>query len=238
VAKRRIPRKELKQPDEFITLTSKIIRWGREQRKTALGAGAGIVALALLVGAFFLYRGYSENKARALYEEALALYPTARTGVTGGADFGATISKLEEVRKNFGSTKVAIDALVDLGNAYFRKRDYDKAIDCFKDLLQRMDRRNYLYGLVLEGLGTAYEAKGDWAAALKAYQQLAEEGTPIYQTEAQLCLGRVYEAKGDRREAISHYDAYLKGNPDTLFGERLRTKLSRWRLAETPEAKS
>jgi tetratricopeptide (TPR) repeat protein len=81
-------------------------------------------------------------------------------------------------------------------------------------------------------LGETYEAKGSWQEAVEVYQRLASEGTPGYQAQAQLYLGRVYEAIGDQQKAMTHYDNYLNENPALIFGEWIRIKLRRWRQAE------
>jgi tetratricopeptide (TPR) repeat protein len=81
----------------------------------------------------------------------------------------------------------------------------------------------------LESLGKTYEAKGSYGKALEVYQRLASESAPVYQTQAQLYLGRVYEAIGDQEKAMNHYEIYIDTHPETLFSESIRTKLIRWR---------
>jgi tetratricopeptide (TPR) repeat protein len=229
VAAKRIPRRELKKPDEFVTLTSRSIRWCMENKGLLLRGSLAAAAVILVVAAVFVYQGYRERQARLLYNEALALEAPA-TG-EGGSNLEATLAKLKEVRERYASTKVAPMALADLGDIYLRKENYDEAVACYQGALKGLDGRSAIYGLVLENLGTAYEAKGAWDSALETYERLGREGTPVYQRQAELGLGRVYEAKGDRAKALSHYDAYLKDNPaDTLASDWIRVKVTRWRL--------
>ncbi len=170
-----------------------------------------------------------------MYEEALALYPAESSDKTSAAEYAAVAAKLEELQQLFNSTTVATNSLIDLGNVYFQARDYDKAISSYMDFLQRTDRNNPFHDQVLVSLGETHEAKEAWQAALEVYQRLAREGAPVYQTQAQLYLGRVYEAMGDQKNAMTHYDNFLKKNPTTLYSEWIQTKLMRWRQTDNIE---
>jgi tetratricopeptide (TPR) repeat protein len=231
LAKIKIKKKEVKRPDEFITFGARVIKWCRENLKIVTGVAAGVGLLLVIVGATFVFKANREARAAALYEKALALYPTGSPS-ENLTEYTQATAALEEVQQRYGSTTVATTALVDLGNIYFDQGAYDKTILCYKDFLQRTDRTNPLHDRVLVSLGETYEAKESYEDALKIYQLLAKEGAPVYQTQVQLYLGRVYEAIGDKTEAMVHYDNYLNEGPAPLFGEWIRIKLRRWRQAE------
>ena len=229
MAIRKIRKKDLKKPDEFITLSSRVITWSRDNMRFVLGALGGVALIIVIVAGVFAFRAQKEARARALYGEAIALYPEAPSGKDAAGAYKAVAAKLEEVKNRYGSTSTGTNAFVDLGNVYFQIGEYDQAISCYLDFLGRTDSRNALSSLVLESLGETYEAKGSYEDALEVYQRLAQKGAPIYQAQAQLYLGRVYEALGDQDKAMSHYETYLNANPATPFSESLRIKLTRWR---------
>ena len=229
MAAKRIPRKELRKPDELVTVTGRMIQWCMENKVLLLRGSAALAAVILVVAAVLFYQAYRERQARLLYNEALAL-EARPAGEEEGSNPEAAFAKLKEVRERYASTKVGPMALGDLADLYLRKGNYEEAVACYQGSLKGLDRRSSLYGLVLENLGTAYEAKGAWDSAIEAYERLAREGTPVYQKQAELGLGRVYEAKGDRAKALTHYEAYLKDNPDTFASDWLRVKVTRWRL--------
>jgi len=234
LAKRKIKRKEIKKPDEFITFSAKVINWCSENIKIMTGVAAGVALLLLIVGAVFVFQASREAKATDLYQKALALYPTGSPGGNDPTEYAQATAALEEVQRRYGSTTVGTTALVDLGNIYFEQGAYDKAILCYNDFLQRTKRTHPLHDQVLVSLGETYEAKESYEEALEIYQLLGKEGAPVYQAQAQLYLGRVYEAMGDKTKAMVHYDNYLNESPAPLFGEWIRIKLRRWRQAEKP----
>jgi hypothetical protein len=79
--KKRVTRKQLlKEPDEFITFSGKLIQFGI-QYKTQLTYVAVILVAIVVVASgyrFFLIR--SENNAQALLSQAVAKYQTALNG--------------------------------------------------------------------------------------------------------------------------------------------------------------
>ena len=234
MAKRKIKRKEIKKPDEFITFSAKVINWCSENIKILMGVAAGVALFLVIVGAVFVFKASREAKASDLYQKALALYPSGSPGENNLTEYAQATDALEEVQKRYGSTTVATTALVDLGNIYFEQGAYNKTILFYNDFLQRTDRTHPLHDRVLVSLGETYEAKESYEDALKIYQLIAKEGAPVYQAQVQLYLGRVYEAMGDKTNAMVHYDNYLNGSPAPLFGEWIRIKLRRWRQAEKP----
>ena len=234
MAKRKIRRKELKKPDEFITFSSRILAWCQDNVRIVVGVLASVAVLILITSAIFLLKASRETKARGLYEEALSLYQVEFSTNAGAVNYPMAAAKLEEVKERYQSTRVAANALMDLGNIYFQEGDYERAIICYTDFLQRTDVSHPVYNQALESLGETYEAKESWQEAVEVYQRLASEGAPVYQAQAQLYLGRVYEAIGDQQKAMTHYDNYLNDSPALIFGEWIRVKLRRWRQAEKP----
>lgn len=232
MARRKIRRKELKKPDEFITFSSRIIAWCQDNTRIVIGVLASVAVLILITSAVFLIKAKRETKARDMYEEALALYQDESSGNDDTVNYSMATTKLEEIKQRYHSTTVAINALMDLGNIYFQVGDYEKAISCYTDFLQRTDVSHPLYDQAFESLGETYEAKGSWQEAAEVYQRLASEGTPAYQAQAQLYLGRVYEAIGDKQKAIIHYNNYLNDSPALIFGEWIKVKVKRWQQAE------
>ena len=232
MAKIKIKKKESKKTEEIITFGGRVINWCKENVKIVTALAAGVALLLIIVGVVFVYKTNREANAADLYQKALVLYPSGSPGGNNLAEYAQATTALEEIQQRYGSTAVATTALVDLGNIYFDQGAYDKTIRCYRDFLQRTDRSHPLHDPVLMSLGETYEAKESYEDALKTFQLLVKEGAPVYQTQAELYLGRVYESKGDKSQAMVHYDNYLNESPAPLFGEWIRIKLRRWQEEE------
>ena len=236
MAKRKIKKKEIKRTEEIITFGGKVTNWCKENIKIVTALAAGVALFLVIVGVVFVYKANREANAAHLYQKALALYPSGSPGGNNPTEYAQATTALEDIQQRYGSTTVATTALVDLGNIYFDQGAYDKTILCYNDFLQRTDRSHPLHDPVLMSLGETYEAKESYEDALKTFQLLVKEGAPVYQTQAELYLGRVYESKGDKSQAMVHYDNYLNESPAPLFGEWIRIKLRRWQQVEKTEA--
>jgi tetratricopeptide (TPR) repeat protein len=110
------------------------------------------------------------------------------------------------------------------GEIYMKQGNYDKAINEFKQSLER----NPNDPVTLSSAGVAYYAKGDYDQAI-TYLQQAKKADPKH-IDAYVYLGMAYEQQGKYQEAMSEYDSCLALQPDRAVAkklERRQTFLSR-----------
>ena len=94
-----------------------------------------------------------------------------------------------------------------LGWSYFGKKDYDKAIAEFKEVL-KTQKDNYDS---LKGAGLAYFEKGDTDSALKYLGESLKAAA--YQPDAQIKIAQIYNDKGDFNKAVEEFEKAKKLNP-------------------------
>jgi tetratricopeptide (TPR) repeat protein len=118
--------------------------------------------------------------------------------------------------------------LLDLGRA-------DDAIAAYQDVLAS-DLSANLRFVAQEGLGYAYEAKGDLDKALGAFTALgappaskggeAADGLGFYQDRSLFHQGRLAERKGNSAEAARLYKEVLDKQPTTPLREEIANRLA------------
>jgi len=96
----------------------------------------------------------------------------------------------------------------DLGIAYHKKGEYDRAIEAYRKALEP---KPDLYQ-AWNNLGNAYRAKGEHNQAIEAFHK-ALELKPDY-SEAWNNLGTAYDEKGEHDQAIEAYRKALELKPD------------------------
>ena len=228
VKRKRITKKQLKEPDEFITLTERAFFFIREHSKKV--AGGGILFLVLIL-AFILLQMWDKKKeeeaarelgvATGLYERVVA---QAREGSTQGDK--DILAKFDEIITKFPRTSSGRFSLLYKGNMYLKIGEFDEATKAYTAFLDKSGKERLYRYFAWEGLGHAYEGKKDYAKALEAYQKMLEVAEGYQLAEANLNIGYCYEKLGKSREALESFKAFLSSNPKPSLTNVVLRKVS------------
>jgi tetratricopeptide (TPR) repeat protein len=216
VKRTRVRRKDIRQPDEFETLTAQAAVWAREHQSIVVGAVSALLVIGLIVLLVSRTRASRAELASVDFQVAHSVfqggkYPEAAAG------FSALAEKLP-------GTPFGRLARLYRGHALERQGDAAAAAVAYGEYLAIDPDTDYLRQEALVGLGHAKEAAGDATGALDAYTQAAALGGP-FRTDAGLSAARLHEAAGRSSEAREIYQRLLKEAPDPDVQNLLRTKL-------------
>lgn len=213
----RLRRKELKQPDEFITLTSRAVLWLRARAQTATWVAVGIVVLIGVAGILVSFRSARVREANQdLGQAMLALQ---------GEDLGQAASQLSEVARRWNETKAGGLAGLLAAHAELRRGNYDSALVLIERLWEPAhDFPPYIRQQILLSWGAALEGKGELEAAAEKYGRSAGLSGP-YSGPAILAQARVREKAGATEQARELYRKYLEDFPDFPDQELVQAKL-------------
>jgi tetratricopeptide (TPR) repeat protein len=223
-ATKKITRKEIKQPDEFLTLSSRAIEFAQAHtREIISGVGLAIV-LGLLIWAGTVYWNKKEAQAADLVVQAQSLlHPMPKETAEGQAvseeaqadpeAAAKALVLLKDVVENYKRTDACGVARILLGQRYYQSGDYDSAIDTYKGLLKKRNRRPELTAMAREGLAYSYEAKEDFSQALNCYEELSRASVGDVQGWACMGMARCYEKLGEFQKAIDTYRTFLTDHP-------------------------
>lgn len=211
----KIRRKDLRQPDEFETLTGQAFAWAKEHTQLLGGVVGAFVAgalIALIVSRMTASRNESAAEA---FRRAKATFDAGKLGEAAEA-FGAAAR--DYPRAPFGGL-----AALYRGHALARQSDAKGAATAYAEYLASATTP-YLRQEALTGLGRAKEASGDTAGALETYAEAgALEGA--YRTDALLNAARLHESAGRADQARYIYARLLKEAPDPELRSLLLAKL-------------
>jgi hypothetical protein len=256
-----ISRKELKQPDQFVSFWTRFsTRAGRalsERKKpTLIGIGvlAGVVTATLIYGEISERAAIRSSQALERAGKIAAAELLAADG-TAPKDDGVPHFKTEKERTEGAlreldrfiaaepHSPLHREALLQKGGLLLDLQRPEEAIPVYTDLLaSRLDRN--LRFLAQEGLGYAYEAKGDLDQALAAFTRLggAPEGktegkaelgkadaahpAPFYRDRSLYHQGRIAERKGNPNDAVKLYKEVLEETPQTSLRDEISNRLA------------
>jgi tetratricopeptide (TPR) repeat protein len=244
VAIKKLSKKALKQPDQFVgfwQLAS--ARVGRFAAKNAKVLVVSISALATVAVGMVVMSWVAEGRAaRAsaalervqqiaaaelapagspVKTDNLPRYPTEKERLEGA--LAALDGHFKSTRGPLGDEAALVRGglLLDLGRA-------DEAQSTYQKLLEgRLDAR--LRFLAHEGLGYALERKGKLAEAQSTFAKLGTDATTLgdfYKDRARYHEARLAELQGNPAEATRIYHEVLDKNPTTSLREEISSRLA------------
>ncbi len=223
--KKKITRKQLlKEPDEFITFSGKMIQFGM-QYKTQLTYAVGIiVALMLVVAGYRFFAIRSENKAHALLDRAVNLYQTALNDEDSKKAYQTASEDFQLILNKYGSKQSGKLARVIFANICFDAGEYKKAIELYRQSLNDFKNDAFMNNLIHSDLGYAHEQLNEDRLAVSYFEKIAESQEPILRDEALFNLGMLYEKLGDQKKSSDAFKRIISDHPDSMYIEIVKER--------------
>ncbi len=200
----RIRRKDLRQPDEFITLTRQAVTYVEEHRTPVLLVVGALVLLLAAIVTFRSLRASREASAAQAYGQA--------HGLLDDKKYAEAATAYQQVADNYGSTGYADLARLESANAQLLAGRASEAAATYQQFLDGNPKTDYLRQLALVRLGQAHEQRDTPAEAARAYASAVDLAGP-YAEEALAGQARAAEASGDTATATKLYQRFLQQNP-------------------------
>ena len=201
--KKRILRKDIRQPDRFMVLLGRCHDLIKAYRSQLIASAAVIVVVSGSVFGWQYYRGYQRDLAARDYNQGLRDYEEGRYEAA-----------LESFRSLRARDEVPYDALAEIyiANSYIALNQPAKAIETL-DAAVDQEREGFLNQVMLVTRGLAQEMNEACDDALQSLNQALDHQGPLRQ-EAMLGKARCSARLGKAQEALATYKAYLKEFPE------------------------
>lgn len=219
VAKRRIPKKKLREPDEFITWGSRAMNYALDHIRHI---GLGFLLIGVIIVGFILWRQHlaaGEEQAFTLLGKGIRFYHQEEK-------IGEALHTFSEVIKDHRRTKAGEVALLYRGRCYMLQEEYDRAIEDF-DLFLKRSSTAFLRPIALNALGNAYIAKGDYGRAVDHFQQVLASGEEWLKPHVLIQMGMCWEKLGEESKASEAYQESLKMVPPDPWANLVRLRLKK-----------
>ncbi len=225
---KKIIKKKLKEPDEFITFTERAFLFTTHHSKS-IAVGGGIV-LVLLLAAFF-FQGWEKKSAENAYQmfnSAVETYQMVSSPYREGSpqEYKNIMERFNEVITRFPKTPGGKLAVLYKANIHLRLGEFDEAIKAYGIYLEKAGKEKIYRAFAMEGLGYSYEGKKDFEEAMNAYQKVIDLGESFQFANAHLGVGRCYEKMGKTKEALEHYRSFIQASPKSQMTNVVLRKIS------------
>jgi tetratricopeptide (TPR) repeat protein len=229
MAKKRISRarkRDLANPDEFITFWTKLSDFAAEN-KVKFSCALGFVLVFIVVAASFLYfLKKSEDTAFALLQQNINKYQMLlkNTGpekacLDVGKDFQSIIEK-------YSGRAGGKHARLIYANICYTAKDYNKAIELYKKSLEDFNDEPFIKNLIINSLGYSYTVKKDYKPAAKYFEMIASIPDYSIKDEALFNLGEIYDAMGDNGKSIDAFKKILSDHTGSIYTEIAKEKVA------------
>ena len=223
---KRVTRKQLlKEPDEFITTTGRIIQWGQRYARQLTFAGGVFIVLLATVTAYRYYDNWVENKAFRLLSEAVSKYETEKTASGVMQAHQSAREDFEYIIRKFGNTEGGRIAAVVFAGISYDAGDADRSVDLYEAGLKAFDDDAAYRNILWSSLGYAYEKKQDIGKAVDCFRQIADSQDPTVKDLALFNLGRLYEQMGDAAKSQAAFRRLTSEHTDSMYYQLAREKV-------------
>jgi tetratricopeptide (TPR) repeat protein len=224
MAKKRVTRKELlKEPDEFMTFTGKLIQFVRTYQQYILYGTGALILTVLVVSGLRYYRGWQEGKAYASLEKAISAYTA--TGAEG--------KNLPDAKQNF---QAVIDeyagynggkiARVMYANICYELGDFDSAIEAYQKALEDYAGQPSLKTFIQSSIGYSYQGKQNFQAAADQFEAMVSDPVVYMKDEALYNLGILYAKLGKMDKSREAFQKILSDYADSSYIEMVKEQLA------------
>ena len=220
MAKKRVTRKQLlKEPDEFITFSYRMIRLGVAYRQHLMIA-VGVFCAAVLVYVGMQYvSARSRAKAFNLLENAVARYDRELAENGPAKALAEVEGDFELILKKYGSNAGGRMARLTFAQYHFSAGGAERAIQLYDAALADFEDDPLYRSLVLSGLGYAHSLKGDGPTAISYFEQVVSGTVAGLKGDALFNLGLLYARTGQYDKSKESFQRIKEEYPESFYAE-------------------
>lgn len=227
MAKKKISRKALlKTEDEFISISSRLIRFILTHRQKLALACGGIIVLLVIFSGIRYASIQSEKKAFALMESAWAGYQTLQQSQGPQKAYRQAKTDFEPLLEKYSGKNGGKLARVLFAGICLNAGESDLAIDLYQKALNDFDDADPLKYFVFSGLAAAYDAKKDFPNAIAYLETMVAAPDAILKDEAYFNLGRIYAAMENRQKSREAYQKIVSDYSGSIFSRLAAEKVA------------
>lgn len=216
MAKKKVTRKQLlKEPDEFITLTSKVIQWCRQYPKQLTYGIAAFVVVIIVLVAIKTISDYRSRAASALLSQSIAQIKALENEDSPQlADIDAQFDQL--VTSYDGQPAGRLGRIV-YAHVQLTGGDPDKAIELYQKALKDFKQDPSLANIIYNGLASAYEKKEMTSDAIEYFERISLGDGKVLKDKALFHLGRLYRLNNETEKSRQAYSRLVADFPESIY---------------------
>lgn len=231
-------RKELLQePDEFMVLSGRLVKFLRTYQQQVLYAVLGILLILGAIAVAGYVSSRNEDKASRMWAEVKTTYQSVLQNQAAGAGTASAEAALAAVDADF---KQLIDKYGSKPSGRLARLNYaqlclaagkpDAALPHFKACFTALGDDPAWRPVVLSGLGHALAETGQAAEAAQRFEEILAGDGNVFKAEALFQLGWLYDQTGESQKSRGAYERLVADFPDSTYAELVRDQVEQPKL--------
>jgi tetratricopeptide (TPR) repeat protein len=227
MAKKKIARKKLKQPDEFITLTGKVIQWGQKHVKEIGFIAMALVGILLAIVGYRYFDNQKEIRGFALLNQTRAKYATeVKKSDAPEKVYEAVRGDYQKIIDDFSGRGAGRIARKKLADICFDAKVYDRAIELYEKSLVDFKKEPFYRAVILNDLAYACEANKNDEAAIRYFKEIIEMPDALSKDQALFHLAGFYEKQGNADKARELYEKINAEYAESIYIDIIKEKIA------------
>lgn len=222
----KLTRKQLlKEPDEFISFSGKLIRWLTTYKQQASLAAGIVIVLLVATAGFQAYQHHGENQASALLTESLAQYQAAMKANDPVKAYQTVEKSFTRLLDDYSARRMGKIAGIEFADICFRAGEFDKAISLYKTALDHFGSQPFYKNMILNSLGYGFEGKKDYQSAANYFEMLTSAEGNSLKDISFFNLAIVYEKMGNTEKSKALFARIVADYPSSMYFEIAKEKI-------------
>jgi hypothetical protein len=235
-------RKELlHEPDEFMVLSGRLLRFLRTYQQQALYVALGILLLLATVAVLRFVADSNEDKASRMWAQTKASYQAAlqekaaNPAVAEPAEVEAALTAVEgdfaTLFDKYGGKQAGKLARLNYAQLCMAAGKADAALPHFEAMVAAFGNNTAWRDVALSGLAHALAQTGAHAQAAARFEEIVAGGGSAFKAEALFQLGWLYAETGEDEKGRKAYERLVDDYPDSSYAELVGEKVARAKVA-------
>ena len=219
-------KRELEEPDEFITVSSQIVKYLSEHSKQIIYGAVAVVVLVLGFSGLKYYSMQTEKAAQTLLDQTLEKYDAAQKDTTHSKLYQDLKPDFESFLEKYSGKNASKIARLIYADICFNAQDFETAANLYNRSLKDYKGQPFYSNLVRKNLAYAYESQKKYEDAISQLETVIESEDVKMKDEILFNMGRLYglmDQKDKEKESLKKIMAEF---PNSNYSEIAKESLA------------
>lgn len=231
MAKKRVSRsrkRQLEEPDKFITFTAKIVGIVAKYKTFLLSAAGAIMLIIVAISSFYYYSDRAESKASVMLANSLAKYEKIKAEQGAVKAYREVANDFNQIIENRWGKDSAKLAIVMLGNICYNAGEFDRATELYNKALPGFENNPFVKNLLFNDIAYSREGKKDYNTAVEYFNKILSGPDDKIKDETLFNLGRLYAVMGNKEKSIEAFNKIITDYKDSNYTDLAKEKMAHY----------